>query len=454
MFRSLLTLTLLLSALVLGGSALAPRMELALQIAFALAAIALIVDQRLRGSPWPKISGAAWAVAGLVLVLPVAQLIPLPPSIWHSLPGREIAREALALVGGENRWMPWSMTPDRTFASLLAMLPPIALFLLATTLSPAWRRRAFVLVFGMGLITAVLGTLQLAAGETGDWRLYGETHLLYVTGFFANRNATADLLLIAILALTARWAGGATRPGMMQGLGAIAMGLMLVATLALTGSRMGIALLLPVIVMAAMIIGSTRSQHGSFIWPMAIFGSLALAGLLGAVAVQLPAFQPIVSRFLFDGDNRWMLWEDTRIAIEGVWPMGSGIGSFQPMFLASQQLEFVDPSMPISAHNDWLEFTLEAGLAGWAVLAALLLILAWECWRGWPRAVQARNAAVARRAEMLFGLGALGVIGAHSLVDYPLRTMALACLAAFAAAMVFASPGRPGSEKSVSADQG
>ncbi len=454
MFRSLVTLALLLSALVLGGSALAPRMELAVQLLFAFAAAALVIEHHLHGRSWPGISGAAWLIAGLVLLLPIAQLVPLPPSVWHALPGRAIEREALALVASDNGWMPWSMTPDRSLASLLAMVPPVALFLLATTLTPAWRRRSYVLVVAMGLATALLGTLQLAAGETGEWRLYPQTHLLYVTGFFANRNATADLLLIAILALTARWVSRPTPATAIGNLGFLAIGVMLAATLALTGSRTGIVLLVLVLTLVAIMIGSTRRTTGSFGRPIAMLGTLGTFGLLGAIAMQLPAMRPIIARFLFDGDNRWMLWEDTRVAIEGVWPAGSGIGSFQPLFLASQQLEFVDPSMPISAHNDWLEFTLEAGLPGWIVLLVLAVILFRECWRGWPRAAEARGPAAARRAELLFGLGALGIIAAHSLVDYPLRTMALACLAAFAAAMIFSGQGHPSSDKSVSADQG
>ncbi len=47
------------------------------------------------------------------------------------------------------------------------------------------------------------------------------------------------------------------------------------------------------------------------------------------------------------------------------------------------------------------------------------------------------------RPQVLFGLAALLVIGIHSLVDYPLRSMALACFAALAAGMLATPPRAP-----------
>ena len=56
--------------------------------------------------------------------------------------------------------------------------------------------------------------------------------------------------------------------------------------------------------------------------------ALDLLGGVGAVIVsglglmQLPSIQRIASRFVLDGDNRWMLWVDAREAIARTWPAG------------------------------------------------------------------------------------------------------------------------------------
>ena len=71
-----------------------------------------------------------------------------------------------------------------------------------------------------------------------------------------------------------------------------------------------------------------------------------------------------------------------------------------------------------------------------AVVIALLLAMAFLAWRRRPQ----------DRAQVLFGVAMLLVIGLHSLVDYPLRSMALACLAALGAAM-FARPPAPAAER-------
>lgn len=431
---------LLLAAAILlgGGGSSATLTEAILQVLFAAILAALAIWSR-PNDPAPALPLGAWMVAGLVLLIPIIQLIPLPPDIWQGLPGRSVAVEALALVDSENAWMPLSLTPSRTLAALLAMIAPIALFLLIVGLDAGQRQILLMVVIVGAVLSALLGTIQIAAGESGRWRLYSETHLLFATGFFANRNATADFLLIGLLALAAWWAGSDRRQ-FAAGFRLLAPALagMIALCLILTGSRMGIALLLPTAMLALIIawppgLGRTRRN-------LALGGLFVMAGLGAFIALRISALRPVVTRFVSDGDERWKLWEDTAHAIGQHWPAGSGLGSFQPIFIANERLEFVDPSLPVRAHNDWLEFTLEAGLAGWLVLGAIALILGWQTWRARRPTAPPVTGSAATAAQSLFGLGSLAIIAVHSVVDYPLRTMTLACLSAFAAAMLFPRP--------------
>jgi len=114
-------------------------------------------------------------------------------------------------------------------------------------------------------------------------------------------------------------------------------------------------------------------------------------------------------------------------------PVGSGIGSFQPVYRTQEPLGSVTTTYMNHAHSDWIEMLLETGLVGVALAA---LFLAWwttrvrAIWRAEEPDAFARGAAIASAAIML-----------HSLVDYPLRTAALS--AVFAACVGLMSAARP-----------
>lgn len=446
MSRFFAAAVLLAAAIVLGGGgSSAPAAETALQLTFAAVLAALALSARSIG--FGKLPRSAWLIAILVLALPVLHLVPLPPALWHDLPGREPIIAALGLVDSSESWRPLSLTPSRTLAALLAMIAPTALYLIVAGLDEQARQQLLLVVAGGAVATALLGTMQVAAGESGAWRLYPETHMLYLTGFFANRNATADLLLIGLLALAAWWAGTPREQSSpLIRLLIPALAALLLLALVLTGSRMGISLFLPTAMLMLIILWPAPARNGRR--ALALGGLVALAGLGAILATRIPALQPVVTRFLRDGDGRWKLWEDTSHAISQYWPVGSGIGSFQPVFIANERLEFVDPSSPVRAHNDWLEFTLEAGLAGWIVLVLVGLLLLAQAWRTLRQARQAMAQPTTRlaggllRAHALFGIGSLSILATHAIVDYPLRTMTLACLCAVAAAMLLTMPAK------------
>jgi hypothetical protein len=130
--------------------------------------------------------------------------------VWQALPGREIERAALDLIGASASWRPLSLSPSRTLASLLSLGPPLALMIMAGGLPFEVRKLLLAGIAGMTVISAVLGAAQLAAGGAA-FRLYEHTHSGWLTGFQANRNAQADVLLIGMVALAAALAGASLR---------------------------------------------------------------------------------------------------------------------------------------------------------------------------------------------------------------------------------------------------
>lgn len=432
---------LIIAAVVLGGGGSpTPGMEMALQFLAAIAALAWLWLSP-RGNPLLPQDAGLWSVAVIVLALPLLHLIPLPPALWTALPGRETQVAALALIGAENSWQPLSTSPARTLASLLAVVPPLLLFAMTGALDPRQRRWLIVTIAAMAGATAVFGAVQMAGGRAA-LRLYDATHPFVITGFQANRNATADVLLIGIVAVGAiatftafegkrkgRGSAAVSRAGWW--LGGLAA-LFALATV-FTASRAGIALLPVALIACGLMLRAIPERR--FLGNVQALAGAVLALALGLLALFRGnhALRKVAERFDATEDGRTELWADSLHAIGQYWPVGSGMGTFVPTFIAAERLEVVDPSTPNRAHNDYLELALEAGLFGilaLALVAAILAVMAVRFWRRYPD----------ERVQVIFALAVLAIVAGHSIVDYPLRSMSLACLAAVAAGLLALPP--------------
>jgi exopolysaccharide production protein ExoQ len=454
--HSLVAVLFLACAIALGGGGSPnPGTELLLQLVFVAAALAWLWLPAEDGSiPRPQ-ARSFWLIGVLVVALPLLQLMPLPPEVWTGLGGQDDRVAALALVGREHTWQPLSRSPARTLAALLAMIP--ALFAFFTTASLGARGRWWIAgaIAAMTLAAALLGALQISLGVLGGPYFY-EQNSATLTGFQANRNSTADVLLIGIaasaaflvpslLARDARSEGG----GRFAPLGdrrtaaillAVLTAVLFFATL-LTASRIGIALL-PVALLGAWAI----------LYPaLARLGRLrlvpALLALLAVPAIGLIAWQSgnralgtVAERFVFSGDPRLDLWRDGLFAIKQAWPFGVGLGGAQPALIAAERLEVLDPYVPNRVHNDYLELALEGGLPALAILAVIGVILAFAVWRSWRERPQERHLTV-------LGIVILLVTALHSFVDYPLRSMALACLIGTGAGLLMSTPRRSAADE-------
>jgi O-antigen ligase len=136
-----------------------------------------------------------------------------------------------------------------------------------------------------------------------------------------------------------------------------------------------------------------------------------------------------------DEGGRSELWRDAWFAIQQNWPVGVGVGGAQPALIAAERLEVLDPSLPNRVHNDYLELALEGGLPALLLLAAIAGMLSYAAWRRW------RERPDQRHFTAFAGI-VLVVVAAHSFVDYPLRSMALACLVGTGAGLLIGTPRR------------
>jgi len=411
-------LVLLVFSFVLGGASHSHALRLALVELASLPLLVLASRRLITTGAWRDHRFSLGLLAALVAI-PLVQLIPLPPAVWTGLPGRDQLVLALELAGLEPGWSPLSLAPDRTWGSALALLPPAALFLAVLSLSYLQRERLVQVCIAAAIVGILLGAAQLASG--GD-RLYlwNWTDAGSVTGFFANRNHLASLVLITLPfavifgAATLRRRDERTATLWIAGLFA---GLAVVA-LAAIRSRAGITLFAPVMMFSLLAawIAAGRGRPGP--------GLLVLVGAVGAAltAVAVLALPPILERF--DTDNqlegrsdRWPLVAETA---QTYLPLGSGIGSFDAVYRSVEPLEELDGTFFNQAHNEYLETWLEAGWLGIGLVLAFLVWYSRRCWKAW-KAPPSREGDLQRAASI-----GIGVLILHSVGDYPLRTVTLA----------------------------
>lgn len=434
-----------------GGGNRAPLTEMLAEVGVAAVTAAIVLVPRLqRGLHRP--GRAVWIIAALVLIVPFVQIIPLPPALWHALPGRELEQASLALIGRQDAWMPISVAPANTLGSLLAMACVSLVMLLVAALAPRDRTRLCGVIAAVGLASILLGGLQLAQPDSGAWSLYRAHDKGYLVGFQAARNAETDILKAAVLAFAVYVASRLRKsrnPGLLWVLTALGLFVGLLGV-ALTGSRTGL-LLLGITVPAVIVV----------LWPALRRTNLPLPRIIAAIVVVLALAalalgfsdggRKVLLRFALHDLSRITIWQDTLTAIGNVWPVGGGFGTFQELFNSVEALETVDPAVAGRAHNDWLEVTLEAGLAGLAALLAIAGVLTHML----RRALAAvRNGAWGSdaRSHLVFAIATLLVAALHAVDDFPLRNLAQAMLCAIAVGMI--APPRSSPEQSTGTEQG
>lgn len=426
---ALASVVLLAFSIVFGGASRDHALRLALVELAALPVLVISGSQLWSRGTWRE-HRFGLGLLGAILLLPLVQLTPLPPAVWTALPGREQLTLALDLVGQPAGWLPLSLTPDLTWRAFLALLPPAAMVLSVLASTKEWKLQLVYFYLAAAMASVVLGVLQLASG--GE-RLYpwATTAAGNMVGFFANRNHLSTLLLaslpfaavLAAASIRKRSGGGNLR----LWLGGLFIGLAIVAVGAIR-SRAGIVLVAPSLVLSflAAWIASGRSRPSP-----ALLGGVGIAAAAVA-AVGFFAVAPILARFDPNSppEGRFENWPIVADAAAAYLPVGSGLGSFDPVYRSVEPLERLDSTFFNQAHNDYLEIWLETGWLGIALLVAFLVWWArrsWTCWRRPP----STEADLQRAASI-----ALVIVMLHSTVDYPIRTVTIAVLFALFAALL------------------
>lgn len=424
---------LLLCLLLGGASAAGYWSNLGLQLGGILM-IFLAVAAR-RSAPLATPARQAIALLLLGVGLFALQLIPLPPAVWSHLPGREAVTNGFAMLRLPLPWAPISMEPYKTLDSALWLLPAAGVFL-GILLLGGYRASwiAWVLV-AVSIVSVAIGAVQLAGGESSGAYLYRITNVGAMTGFFANANHLATLLLATIPFLAALYLSAIEKGRSVKkssGLAVILLGTAAVIVVGLIGatSIAGFGLAVPVAGASVLLVYARKRRVPKWVPPL-----LALL-LVGSVAVVFSApFNNNLTgqRAHTSQDSRLTSFTLTAKAASAFFPTGSGVGTFQQVYRTLEDQTAVDRFYMNHTHGDYLELALETGIPGLAIVA--LFILWWlrrtlSLWREEGADPFAKAATIA-----------IGAMLAHSIVDYPLRTAAMS--AVFAACCALLASPRP-----------
>ncbi|MDP1737500.1 MAG: O-antigen ligase family protein [Caulobacter sp.] len=424
-----LTAAVLALALVFGGAS----RENTLQVMFLeLASLPLLAHAAWRYTTenrWESLGGARWILM-LLPAIPLLQLLPVPFGIWVDLPGHAAAASAARLAGLAPEWRPISLAPLETWRSMLALIPPAAIFLGAALTTESERRWLCVFVPVVAIVSLAIGALQLAGGDSSPLYFYKTTNQGSPVGLFSNRNHQASLLVMS-LPFAALWLCRA-RPGLRESAptAAALVGhvVLMVVGLVIVGSRAGALLAAPALVLVTAMLVRAGRLGGRI--------SLVVGGLVLAVSVLTASFvvDPLLERFSARADQRF---DTAPVVAATAWrfqPTGAGIGSFPSVYAGAEPVELMAQTYFNHAHNDYLEIWLETGVLG---VMALLSIIAWwvgRSYRVWTlQTTPGRNLARA-------GSAAIALLLVHSLVDYPVRTLAIAAVLALSCALLAGRP--------------
>lgn len=345
-----------------------------------------------------------------VPAVPLLQLVPLPPGMWQALPGREIAIEIAGLAGG-SQWRPLSLDPNATLRSFLALLPPLAMFIAACQLKRSDHERLFMVLIFVGLASTFLGALQILFHERVFY-LLRDVIVGSPSGIFGNRNHQAIFLCICTLLvyyLLCTKREYRSRYNLLMDM----MIALFAGAIFATQSRSGVAILLLLALAAPAYIYFNINPKKLSI------GSAVFYGIIIFVFAKSHVVLSALNRFdKVNDDGRYNIWPDVLFSIKHYFPVGAGAGTFTEAFQPFESLNNLSPYYVPRAHNDYLELALEAGIFGAVVLGAVFVLAASRTWR-----VVGTDPTQGRLVKTV--LLAVLALALHSIVDYPVQTVAL-----------------------------
>ena len=403
-----------------GGGSRFPMQEMLVYIA-ALPALYFVFTQHRDAADKTHFRFARLLTIGLILLV-LAQIIPLPPAIWQSLPGRETLADAANVLGQADSWRPWSINPEKTLSAALYLIIPITAFWCVAALSRENQVRLFWCIMGVAVVHILVSAAQAVSGGESFY-MYQTTHKGLPIGIFANRNHTGMFFLICLIFSPVLMATKLSQSQSHRKILFWIIAIILASAIIATSSRaVTILTAASFIFLAALSLPPRLRKTG--IWGIAIMAIVLLVAILAAWSTDnLGNLNQLGDRFEQSEDYRYEFWPETITTAAHYFPFGSGIGTFDAAFRSQEPLDIVGTHFVNHAHNDYIELVIENGVLGIFIIIALAAAIA--------PAIRYifQNYLKGKLSDLpVLAVWAAIMLILHSLVDYPLRSLSIAAL--------------------------
>ncbi len=292
-----------------------------------------------------------------------------------------------------SQWNLWSISPSRSLEASLFTLSILGISLFVARMNTLQHKRLIKFIFLGFAINLLIGVIQLSYGS--KVKISGVLPFDIWSGVFANENHFSSLVYMVIPLVAWRVLVETWRPLAYF----LIVGLIVLFQFSI-GSRAGMAIAVSLALF-------------SYIWILLDQISIGkkFVGLTVIILLIIVGTNFLDTQSILEGDYRQVIFATTWIAIQQHINTGTGLGSFilvYPMFEATNDVRYVYANQ---AHNDYLQLLLELGLI-FIPVALLYLILI------------IRN--MFRNQFTQYICISLFAVLLHSIIDYPLRTMAIA----------------------------
>jgi O-antigen ligase len=343
------------------------------------------------------------------------QLTPLPIGLlrWLS-PARLEIHDGLGALAAHSSFVSVSTLPSATMDHAMRILAYALVFFLVTGIADNDRKKLWLLavpIIAIASLQAVVGLLQVGMGDAGA----------AARGGYINRNHFAGLLEMslpfavmgAVAAAKQVRIDGGWKQALLTAVCLSAATLMLIGIL-YSLSRMGFVACLFSLLAMGLALLMAGSSH-----PLRRQAVPVLALLILLAFLFLPS-DPLIARFAdlssaeeVTDQDRLQVWKETLGLIREFPWVGSGLGSYESVFLRHKQIgEMMRDNY---AHNDYLQGLAELGLVGFSLVAAFLSLALMKI-------VSAISAATSPSMRYLAVacLGSMSAILLHSAADFNL----------------------------------
>ena len=436
--RPWLTPALMLAALLLGGGSMGAALaDTGFMIAGTIVSAMLVAAHETGRRPLPANWPLLLSPILLVMALAIFQLLPLGLGSASELGG--FTDRLRQLAGLEGSHLPVSMDPDATWRVFGACLYPLACALAMLGSGRRERQLSLLAIVGGFALSVLVAGLQVALPHQ-----LAPIHGPFTNasgGLFANANHQAVGLSVGLLAAGAAMFGQAKADDWRGPTALLAVAIWLGIGIAMARSVAGSIFFVASAAMLSILWVRWRTNvlHWQTPLPRHWMWYLPAIGFftLGA-SLYLTGFRLLPTARV----ERLQGFVD---AIGSAMPFGSGLGTFAPVYARHEPLDLVFDQYFNHAHVEPLQWVMETGLPGLIGALVVGIVALRLVARRW-----AAREAHGRNIHLILVVAVLIVL-AHGLVEYPLRTVALAAVTAALYARVVLDAERRGSGGSMKA---